>query len=229
MKTPIFSQLSTEQILIAPSILAANFANLGHDIEAVAKAGADCIHFDVMDGHFVPNISVGPSVLKAVANSCDKPYDVHLMISEPERYIDDFVSAGASHITIHVEIEKDIRAILEQIKAHGITCGLSLKPKTPAKALIPYMDLIDLVLIMSVEPGFGGQSFMHEVMPKTAEARQMIDQSGRKIFLEIDGGIKPGTAEIAIQNGARMLVAGTSVFRSEFGMEAAIKSLKTIS
>lgn len=226
MSTNRFLQLPTDEVLISPSILAADFANLGRDIANVAEAGADCIHFDVMDGHFVPNISVGPGVLKAVANSCDKPFDVHLMISEPEKYIDSFIKAGADHITIHVEIDKDIRSILQQIKAQGVSCGLSLKPKTPASALLPYLELVDLVLIMSVEPGFGGQSFMHEVMPKTAEVAQMIQDSGRKIFLEIDGGITPETAKIAVAHGAKLLVAGTSVFRSKSGMADAIIQMK---
>ena len=226
MPRHLLSSIPTDQVTIAPSILAADFSCLGDEIRNVAAAGADIIHIDVMDGHLVPNLSMGPAVLASISECCDLPYDVHLMITDPDQYIDSFVKAGADHITFHVEVDKDIHDIIRQIKAHGITAGLSLKPGTPAETIFPYLDEIDLILVMSVEPGFGGQSFMDGMMPKVAAFRNAIEVSGRSIHLEIDGGIGPATAPVVVANGARMLVAGTSVFRAKEGMAEAIRLMR---
>ncbi len=218
--------LPTDRILVAPSILAADFADLGHDIRRVEAAGADIIHVDVMDGHFVPNISLGPPVIQSIRKSSALPYDVHLMISEPGRYVETFAAAGADQLTIHVEVDEDIGQTLAAIGRLGCSAGLSLRPGTDAEALVPYLDLLDLILVMTVEPGFGGQAFRPEMLPKIRRIRQMIDQSGRAIHLEVDGGIDARTAPAVLEAGANMLVAGTSVFKAPEGMAAAIRTLR---
>ena len=218
--------LPHDRVSIFPSILASDFSRLGEEIRAAAAAGADGFHVDVMDGHFVPNISFGLPVLGSIRPCSSLPYDVHLMITDPDRFVETFAKAGADNITFHVELDKDIRGIIRQIHALGLTAGLSLRPGTPAAAVLPYLDEIDLVLVMTVEPGFGGQSFREETMPKLAQVRQAIDASGRPIHLEVDGGITAATAPLAIRHGARMLVAGTSVFRAKEGMSAAIRTLR---
>lgn len=219
-------EIPTNKITIAPSILAADFANLGKDILAVTQAGADLIHVDVMDGHFVPNISFGAPILKAVHEISALPYDVHLMISEPEKYIADFANSGADHITVHLEIATDMNKLIEQIKKTGCTVGISLKPKTPVEEIFPYLDRIDLVLLMSVEPGFGGQSFMPEILPKFAAMARELGDRRSKVHFQIDGGINSSTAKSAVAAGANMMVAGTSVFAAPNGMNKAIAELK---
>lgn len=199
-------------VRIAPSILSANFASLGADINAIAEAGADWVHVDVMDGHFVPNITIGPAVVKAIRDVTDIPFDVHLMISPVDPYIDDFAAAGADIITAHLEAGPHIHRTLQYIKSLGKKAGVSLNPSTPASSICHILDVVDLILVMTVNPGFGGQSFIEGQLAKISEIRQMIDKSGRVIDLEVDGGINPETAKQAISAGADVLVAGTAVF-----------------
>ena len=208
------------RLLIAPSILAADFAKLGEEVRAVAAAGADMIHVDVMDGHFVPNISVGPAVVKALRPHTNLPLDVHLMIAPVDPYIQAFRGAGADIITLHPEAGPHLHRSLQAIKASGAKAGVSLNPGTPADAIDPVLDLVDLVLVMSVNPGFGGQSFIESALAKIAAVRAKIDCSGRDIVLEVDGGVNAATARRVIAAGATALVAGTAVFGGDRGAYA---------
>lgn len=200
-------------VRIAPSILSADFAKLGEEVRAIDAAGADWIHVDVMDGHFVPNISFGPAVMKAIRPVTTKPFDVHLMIAPVDAYLEAFAEAGADCITVHVEAGPHIHRSVQRVKALGCRAGVVLCPGTPAKMLDYLLDTVDLVLVMSVNPGFGGQHFIPSQLKKIAAIRKMIDASGRDIDLEVDGGIDPETARACIDAGADALVAGTAVFR----------------
>ena len=200
-------------VLIAPSILSADFSKLGAEIEAVEAAGADWIHVDVMDGHFVPNITIGPAVVKALRPHGKKPFDVHLMVAPVDPYIEIFAQSGADGLTVHPEAGPHVHRTLQQIRKLGKKAGVVLNPGTPIEALDNLMDLVDLILIMSVNPGFGGQSFIESQLEKIADARKRIDATGRDIALEVDGGITPETARRAIAAGANVLVAGTAVFQ----------------
>ena len=199
-------------VRIAPSILAADFAKLGEEVRAVTEAGADYIHVDIMDGHFVPNISFGPSVTKSVRGYTDIPFDCHLMISPIDPYIAEFVDAGANIITVHQEAGAHLHRSLQLIKSLGVKAGVSLNPATPAATLEHVMDEVDLILVMSVNPGFGGQKFIASQLDKIRTLRAMIDASGRDIDLEVDGGINAKTAPLVIEAGADLLVAGSAVF-----------------
>ena len=212
-------------LLIAPSILSADFARLGEEVTALERGGADWAHVDVMDGRFVPNMTIGPLVVKALKRVTKLPLDVHLMIVEPERYVEDFAAAGADIITVHAEACDHLHRVLQQIRATGKKAGVSLNPHTSEDVLRYVLELTDLVLVMSVNPGFGGQEFIPAVLPKIARLRKMIDATGKPVHLEVDGGVKPGTARQVIEAGADVLVAGSAVFGAKDYGEA-IRALR---
>lgn len=198
-------------IKISPSMLASDYANLEAELKKCENGGADLIHLDVMDGHFVPNISIGAPVIKAMKAVCGVPFDVHLMISEPLKYIDDFVDAGADIITFHTECDSDTEKTIDKILASGCKAALAVKPNTPIEEVYPYLDRLSMVLIMTVEPGFGGQRFMESTMPKIVKLREKCPE----LDIQVDGGINTETVKIAGRAGANVFVAGSAVFKSE--------------
>lgn len=207
-------------IKISPSILASDYANLENELKRISSS--DLIHIDVMDGHFVPNITIGAPVVKALKKVCNIPFDVHLMISNPIDYVEDFANAGADIICFHTESNSDINETIDKILSLGKKAALAVKPKTEIDAVLPFLDKLSMVLVMTVEPGFGGQSFMEEVMPKIEKIREI----NKEIDIEVDGGINEETVKIAAKAGANVFVAGSAVFRSEIPDEM-IKTLKT--
>ncbi len=213
---------------IAPSILSADFANLQRDIENIAENGADWVHVDVMDGLFVPNITIGIPVVKAIRPVTKLPLDVHLMIDRPLRYVADFCKAGADYVTIHVEADTQENNLLalEKIRSLGCKCAISLKPGTPAEAAEPYLTHCDMILIMTVEPGFGGQKFMADMMPKLLYLRKRLSQVNPDCLLEVDGGVDSNTAAICKENGAQVLVAGSAYFKAS-DRAAFVKSVQS--
>lgn len=211
-----------KKFLVAPSILSADFARLGEEVRAVEAAGADWIHVDVMDGHFVPNLTIGAPVVKSLRPVTKLPLDVHLMIEEPERYVGDFIKAGADYLTIHVEASNQVEKTLKQIREAGVRPGITLRPGTPVVDLFRYLEFVDLILIMTVEPGFGGQSFMRDQVAKIDLLRGEMRRQGVSPLIEVDGGI---TAETAMEvRGADVLVAGSYVFKNDYAK--AIQALK---
>jgi ribulose-phosphate 3-epimerase len=215
-----------QPVRIAPSILSADFARLGEEIAAIDAAGADWIHVDVMDGHFVPNLTIGPAAVKALRKATAKPFDVHLMISPIDLFLDAFAEAGADTITVHPEAGPHLHRTIQRIRVLGKRAGVSLNPATPAKMLDYVIDEVDLVLVMSVNPGFGGQAFIESQLRKIEAVRTMIDKSGRTIDLEVDGGIDRETAGRAIAAGADVLVAGTAAFRG--GPECYVDNIRML-
>lgn len=204
-----------QNILIAPSILSCDFLRLGDEIRDVEEAGADLIHIDVMDGHFVPNITIGPMFVEAIRRANKKPLDVHLMIDNPAQYVGEFARAGSDIITIHAEAESHLFRTIDVIKESGSKAGISLNPATPLHLLDHIIDVIDLILIMTVNPGFGGQRYIPSMAGKISEARRMIERTGRYIDLEVDGGIKADNAKGVVNAGANILVMGTEIFHSD--------------
>ena len=203
-------------VKVAPSILSADFVNLERDIRALKETGADYVHVDVMDGLFVPNITIGIPVVAAIRRITDMPLDVHLMIDRPLRYVDDFCKVGSDLLTVHVEADtqENTLAALKRIRENGVRAAISVKPKTPAEAVLPFLPYCDLILVMTVEPGFGGQSFMQDMMPKLKTIRGYIDAQNPGCELEVDGGVNTETARICRENGANVLVAGSAYFKA---------------
>jgi ribulose-phosphate 3-epimerase len=213
-------------IKLAPSILSADFAHLGEQIDEVARAGADYVHVDVMDGHFVPNITIGAPVVASIRRATTLPLDIHLMIEHPERYISQFAKAGANIITVHVEASAHLHATIRLIRELGAKAGVSLNPPTPLAVIEEFLPHADLVLIMSVNPGFGGQSFMPETLPKIADMRKILNNRELHAELEVDGGINADNAPDIVEAGADILVAGNSIFGAQEGISEAIRRLR---
>lgn len=199
-------------VKIAPSILSADFSKLGEEVKAVDQGGADYIHIDVMDGHFVPNITIGPLIVEAIRPVTKLPLDVHLMIENPDQYIEAFAKAGADYITVHVEACRHLHRTIQSIKSFGVKAGVVLNPATPVETIQHIIGDIDMVLLMSVNPGFGGQKFIPEVLPKIRKVKELAEQKGAEIEIEIDGGVNPETAKDCIEAGATVLVAGSAVY-----------------
>lgn len=212
--------------ILAASILSADFSKLGSEIKAIEDAGVDWIHVDVMDGHFVPNITIGPGVVKAIRKTTDLPFDVHLMIENPENYIDAFVDAGANWLSIHVEATKHLHRAIQKIKARGVKACIGLNPATPIEWAIPVLSEIDMILVMTVNPGFGGQEFISAVLSKIRRLRSLIDEMKVPVLLEADGGVNINTVDKLIDAGTDVFVAGTAVFRG-CDYKASVRALKT--
>lgn len=220
--------MDEKDYLLSPSILSADFTKLGDQIREAEEAGADWLHFDIMDGHFVPNLAMGPALIKSCRKITQLPFDIHLMIENPELYLDKFADAGASSITVHFETCPDLERTLAMIHDLGCKAGIALNPGTHAEHIQPYLAFADLVLVMTVVPGFSGQSFMEEVLPKIGQIRKMLDEVNPEIAIEVDGGIKPETIRQTYDQGARIFAAASSIFKHPEGIQAGMNSLTEI-
>jgi ribulose-phosphate 3-epimerase len=218
--------MTTDQVKLAPSILAADFARLGEQVRAAEQAGADRIHVDVMDGHFVPNISIGVPVVKSLRPVTRLPLETHLMIENPDRYLDAFAQAGSDSLLVHWEGNANLHRTIQHIKSLGKKAGVTINPATPAEVIGEILPAVDLVLVMTVNPGFGGQSFMHDVLPKICQVREMIDRVNPAIELEIDGGVDSVTAPLGVKAGANVLVAGSSIFGDKGGVSSGMEKIR---
>lgn len=216
----------SKPVQIAASILAANFARLGEQIQGAESAGVDLIHVDVMDGRFVPNITLGPLIVEAARRSTQLPLDVHLMIVEPDQYIGDFASAGADRISVHWEACPNLHRTLQRIREAGCQAGIAINPHTPASLLSEVVHLLDVVIVMTVNPGFGGQAFLPETLPKIAALREMVAQTGREIDIEVDGGINATTASTAVQAGANVLIAGSAIYSDKHSIDDGVRAIR---
>ncbi|MBH0161031.1 MULTISPECIES: ribulose-phosphate 3-epimerase [Fictibacillus] len=214
-------------IKIAPSILSADFSRLGDDIKAVEEAGADYIHVDVMDGHFVPNITIGPLVVQAIRPVTKLPLDVHLMIENPDRYIEEFAKAGADIISVHVEASPHLHRTVQLIKQQGVKAGVVINPATPVDSIKHIIQDVDLVLLMTVNPGFGGQAFIESVVPKIKEVSDLVQTQGLNVEIEVDGGVNPETARLCVEAGANVLVAGSAIYGKK-DLKDAIKAIRGV-
>ncbi len=210
---------------VAPSLLSCDFSQMGNEIVRIDQAGADMVHLDVMDGHFVPNLTIGPAIVKALRPYTKLPFDVHLMITDPLDYIDSFADAGADIITFHLEADSDLDRTIEKIRERGVKPGVVIKPATPAEAVFPYLDRVYMVLVMTVEPGFGGQSFMADMMPKVKAIREEISRRQLDVLIEVDGGVSAKNIDIVTEAGADVSVSGTGVFKAD-DTAAAIRYLQ---
>ncbi len=215
------------RIKIAPSILSADFGRLGEQVAEAERAGADYVHVDIMDGHFVPNITMGPLVVQAVRRSTTLPLDIHMMIASPERYIEEFVDAGADIITVHVEACTHLHRVVHQIRESGARAGAALNPATPPSAVEEVLADLDQVLVMTVNPGFGGQAFIHSAVDKIRRVRARLDSLGLTADLEVDGGISSATARTAVDAGARVLVAGSAIYNDRMSVDEAMSALRS--
>ncbi len=218
-------RFSTGKLLVSPSMLASDFARLGEELKAIDQGGAELVHLDIMDAHFVPNLTIGPAVVASLRKYSERFFDVHLMITDPLAYVEPFAKAGADHITFHIEADSDIRQTIQAIHDAGLTAGLTLKPGTPVETLFPYLKEVEMVLVMTVEPGFGGQKFMADQLEKVRALRRELKRIGHDCHIEVDGGIGSGNVKDATEAGANVIVAGTSVFRHKDGAAAAIAEL----
>ena len=227
MKAPSILNYSATDLLISPSALAADFANLEQEVNKIAKAGCELLHLDIMDGHFVPNLTLGPPVIKSLRSKSDLIFDAHLMITDPMKYIPSFIDAGSDHITFHIESDGNPHDIIKLIKESGATAGISIKPNTPVSDIVPFLPELDLILVMTVEPGFGGQSFMGDMMPKVAELKKLAIENSYSYHIQVDGGVDQKTIKDVTEAGANVIVAGTAVFRHVDGVDSAVQQLRT--